>query len=201
MSKEKNDVYKVYDIIADWFEDHRSLEFFEKPYMDLAIKYMEPGSKVLDLGCGTGEPIAKYFVAQGYEVLGVDGSHKLIAKAEQKVPKAKFIVRDMRDLHLEKKFDCIIAWHSFFHLPQEDQRNMFKVFQEHSAPGAMLLFTSGIKDGEVWGENGGEALYHASLNTEEYERLLEAHGFEVVKHAVDDEDCGGATVWVARYKI
>jgi len=42
-------------------------------------------------------------------------------------------------------------------------------------------------------------LYHASLDPEEYKKLLAEHHFEVIKYKLNDEECGGACVWVARY--
>jgi hypothetical protein len=44
----------------------------------------------------------------------------------------------------------------------------------------------------------GHELYHASLATVEYERLLGGHGFAVSLHRVADPDCGEHTVWLAR---
>jgi hypothetical protein len=41
-------------------------------------------------------------------------------------------------------------------------------------------------------------LYHASLSPEEYKKLLAEHHFEIVKCKLNDEECGGACVWVAR---
>lgn len=64
-----------------------------------------------------GEPIAKYFVEQGFDLTGVDTSMNLIQKAKKRLPNAKFIVEDMRSITLDQKFSLIICWHSFFHLP------------------------------------------------------------------------------------
>lgn len=139
----KSHIYKSYENIADWFDEHRSRELFEKPYLDMAMACLKPGAKILDLGCGMGEPIARYFIQMGFHVTGVDGSHKLIALAKARFPTARFLVADMREINLVEKFDCILAWHSFFHLPYNDQRAMFKRFEEHILPGGMLLFTSG----------------------------------------------------------
>lgn len=194
----KNNVYESYEKIADWFDEHRSRTLFEKPYLDLAIEYLKPHAKILDLGCGMGEPIAKYFADKGYQLTGIDGSQKMIDMATVRVPNATFIVGDMRECALGEKFDCVIAWHSFFHLSPDDQRAMFKIFENHMNPGGVLLFTSGPDAAEVWSDNGGENLYHASLSTAEYKELLAVHHFQVVKHALEDEQCGDATVWVAR---
>lgn len=87
----------------------------------------------------------------------------------------------------------------FFHLPAVDQLAMFEVFERHLNPNGILLFTSGTTHGEAWGMNGGENLFHASLDAEEYEYLLNKHHFKVLKHAFKDPNCGNDTVWMAQY--
>ncbi len=198
MTNHKQNVYKSYDIIANWMDEHRYRGLFEKPYLDNAISYLKPGASVLDLGCGTGEPIRQYFVDAGFQVTGVDGSTKMLEIAKSRCPKIKFILGDMRKLQLNEKFNCIIAWHSFFHLSQDDQRAMFKTFTDHLNDKGILLFTSGDKDGEVWSDNGGENLYHASLSPGEYKDLLKQYRFELIDHKISDPECGNATVWLAR---
>ena len=54
MKNNKDDVYKSYDKIASWMDEHRSMVLFEKPYLDRIIAYLKPDATVLDLGCGTG---------------------------------------------------------------------------------------------------------------------------------------------------
>lgn len=196
----KDNVYKDYDDIADWFDKHRSRELFEKYYLDMAIAHLNSHSKILDLGCGMGAPIAEYFIGQGFNVIGVDGSQNLIKFAKERFPKTRFLCMDMRGLDLDEEFDCILAWHSLFHLTHEEQRKMFQTFERHANPGAILMFTSGPEAGEVWSNNGGVNLYHASLSMTEYKDLLKKHHFEVIAHNIEDEDCGGATVWVAKYQ-
>jgi hypothetical protein len=46
----------------------------------------------------------------------------------------------------------------------------------------------------------GHPLFHASLDADEYDSLLQAHGFEVLLHRVEDPDCGDHTVWLAQQK-
>lgn len=193
-------VYESYEKISDWFDTHRSRELFEKPYLDIIISYLKDGAEILDLGCGMGEPIAKYFVDKGFQLTGIDDSKKMIEIAKKRLPQGTFFVGDMRECDLNKKFDCIIAWHSLFHLSQDDQRRMFKIFEKHIENGGILLFTSGPDAGEIWSDNGGISLYHASLSITAYKELLTNHDFELIKNVVEDEECGGATVWVARYR-
>lgn len=198
-NKSKDKVYQSYDKMYNWFDEARSRELFEKPYLDLATSYLKPDAKILDLGCGMGEPIGQYFINQGFNFTGIDGSHKLIELAKARFPKDKFMVQDMREVNLNEKFDLVIAWHSLFHLSKDEQRKMFQVFEDRINQQGILLFTTGHKDGEVWSDNGGEMLYHASLAPEEYQKLLKEYGFEIIKYVIEDESCGRATVWIARY--
>jgi hypothetical protein len=92
----------------------------------------------------------------------------------------------------------LIAWHSLFHLAADAQRAMFARFAAHAAPGAILMFTSGWDEGVRIGEWQGEPLYHASLGPEEYRRLLDENGFQLLEHKLRDPECGKATVWIAR---
>jgi ubiquinone/menaquinone biosynthesis C-methylase UbiE len=198
MTTNKNQVYKTYNKIAQWFDEHRSRELFERSWLDKAIALLPKNAEVLDLGCGMGEPIIPYFLSKGMNVTGVDGSEELLKVARDRFPQVELILGDMRNLKLNRKFDLVIAWHSFFHLPQEDQRAMFNVFVDHLNPSGVLLFTSGEEAGEVWSENGGEELYHASLSISEYKDILKEKGFNLIDHKGTDPECGEATVWLAR---
>lgn len=194
----KNNVFKDYDIIADWFDQNRSQELFEKAYLDKVITYLPVGATILDLGCGTGQPIAQYCIERGFAIVGIDGSVQLINRAQKYFPLQTWIVGDMRQIDLRQQFGAIIAWHSLFHLPVQDQRNMFAIFAKHVTSGGILLFTSGPQAGEVWSDNGGQMLYHASLSADEYKSLLAQYGFVLLSHTVEDPHCGGATVWMAQ---
>jgi cyclopropane fatty-acyl-phospholipid synthase-like methyltransferase len=119
--------------------------------------------------------------------------------AKSNFPSTEFILHDMRLLNLSRRFDAIIAWHSFFHLPAADQPATFKLFEAHLNCNGILLFTSGSEHGEAWGMNGGENLFHASLDQKQYEHLLSKHNFKVLKHVVKDPNCGYATIWMAQY--
>ncbi|WP_412466160.1 class I SAM-dependent methyltransferase [Pedobacter sp. KLB.chiD] len=197
---ERKNVYQVYNKIGGWFAENRYADLVEKAYLNDILEHLPADAKVLDLGCGTGKPILEYFINHGIDVLGVDASEQMIGLAKINFPSTRFLLEDMRDLDLDEKFDAIIAWHSFFHLPADDQPNMFTIFKHHLKASGILLFTSGTERGEIWGKNGGENLFHASLATAEYQMLLHENQFEVLRHKINDPDCGGANVWMAQYK-
>lgn len=196
---ENKDVYKVYDQIADWFAANRPNKLVERTYLDVMLSQLPIDASILDLGCGTGMPILNYLLSKKVSVIALDASKAMLEIAKANFQHQEFVLQDMRQLKLNKSFDGIVAWHSFFHLPIADQPAMFKLFAAHLKPNGILLFTSGTSIGEAWGINGGKNLFHASLDTSTYERLLKENGFEVVSHTADDINCGGATVWMAKF--
>ena len=177
---------------------HARSGIMEKSWLDLFASLLPPGGTVLDMGCGAGDPIARYLIKAGYAVTGIDSSPSMISLCRGRFPTARWLTADMRDLALDEIFQGILAWDSFFHLCPDDQRRMFPVFSAHAGAGTALLFTSGPFFGERIGSYGGEDLYHASLDAEEYKTLLAENGFTVVRHTVEDPSCGGHTVWLAQ---
>jgi trans-aconitate methyltransferase len=192
------EITALYQRHAAAWDKERGRTLFERPWLDRFRAALPSDRSVLDLGCGAGEPLARYLIEQGHRVTGIDSSPALIEIARQRFPNARWLAADMRTVSLAERFGGLLAWDSFFHLTPDDQRAMFPLFAAHAAPGAALMFTSGPKFGEAIGSYQGEALYHASLDAAEYRTLLSAHGFDVLAHAVEDPTCGGHTIWLAK---
>jgi len=192
------DIVRLYDRHAAEVDTQRGRHLFERPSLDRFLDLVPPGGMVLDLGCGTGEPIAQYMIGRGFTVTGVDSSPNMIRMCSERFPAQTWIVKEMQGLELHAQFRGILAWDSFFHLSPEDQRLMFPIFANHACEGAALMFTIGPAFGEAIGTFAGESLYHASLDPDEYRSLLKANGFSVVHHVAEDPACGGHSVWLAR---
>ena len=59
MSQFNDKIKTGYDNIADiWFEKREW--YIEQPSMDAAITHLAQGATILDVGCGSGKPIATY---------------------------------------------------------------------------------------------------------------------------------------------
>ena len=193
------DVAPLYDEIAAWFDSVRRRDLaMERPYFEKLLALAPANPAVLDLGCGSGEPVAKFFLEKSCRVTGVELSREMLQLAQKRFPEATWILGDMRGLALERRFDIILAWDSFFHLTRDAQRAMFPVFAAHLNPSGLLVFNTGGEDGESWGEMQGRRFHHASLARQEYETLLAENGFTVLVRNADDPACGGRTVWIAQ---
>jgi SAM-dependent methyltransferase len=200
MPSEADRIIGLYEKYAIEWDKDRDRVLFEKSWIDRFLALVPPQASILDLGCGSAEPIARYLIDNGHSVTGVDSSPSLIKICKGRFPKQNWLVADMRTLSLARRFDGILAWDSFFHLSPDAQRKMFPIFKRHAAPGAPLIFTSGPSHGEAIGTYRGEPLYHASLDEAEYRSLLGVNGFEVAAHVIEDPACGSHTVWLATLK-
>jgi len=198
MNSPSDQIIALYERHAEHYVADRSQQGLEGAWLDRFIALVPPRAAILDIGCGFGEPIARYLINRGFAVDGLDTSPTLIRRCRERFPHRTWQVADMRTLELGKCFQGLVAWDSFFHLCPEDQRRMFPIFGRHAAAGAALMFTSGTSHGEAIGSYRGELLYHGSLADEEYQTLLGSNGFRVEAHVVEDPDCGRHTVWLAQ---
>ena len=191
-------VIALYDAIAPRWDALRSATLIEREWMEVFLGLLPANPEMLDLGCGTGRPLAGWLIDQGARVTGVDGAPAMIERARAAHPGQDWHVADMRALPALGPFDGVLAWHSFFHLAPGDQPAMIEGFARLTRPGGALMFTSGTAHGTAIGTLEGRPLHHGSLDTAAYRARLEAAGFAVQRHRVSDPDCGGATVWLAR---
>jgi len=181
------------------YDRERSRSLQERTWLDRFLGYVRPGGTVLYLGCGMGEPIARHVIDRGFRVVGLDASPSMIDLCRARFPDSDWLVGDMRQLEVGRRFEGVLAWDSFFHLHRDDQRKMFPRFAAYAQRSAPLMFTSGPAEGEAIGACGGEPLYHASLGPAEYEQLLATNGFLVRAYVAKDPTCAEHTVWLATY--
>lgn len=197
-----NDVISTYERVGAAWARQRNTSLMEKAWLDRMLTAAPRSTgkvRVLDLGCGSGQPIGRYLAERGAQLTGVDPTKTMTALYTENVPGASVVKADMRGLQLNRQFDAILAWDSFFHLSAEDQRPMFATFAAHAAPRATLMFTSGHIAGEAIGSVADAPIYHASLAPDEYRALLADAGFKVRHYTAEDPTCGQHTIWLAQH--
>ncbi len=188
----------IYERNAARFHRERGRDLFERVWLDRFAAHLPTGGRILDVGCGTGVPIADHLTALGFSVTGVDGAPAMIGMARKRRPGGDWRVCDMRKLALGAQFDGVLAWNSFLHLTREEQRQVVPRLLRHLRPGGPLMLTVGPDEGQVTGQVGKDKVFHASLSPGDYRQLLEDGGAEVVAFVPEDPACRGHTVLLAR---
>jgi ubiquinone/menaquinone biosynthesis C-methylase UbiE len=183
MKRDPKDVVREgYDKIATQYLE--SLDSFNNDAELIEfMSLVQPGGRILDAGCGPGEA-AQILVNNGFQVVGIDISQKMIELAEQRVPEAEFKVGDMTALDLKDgAFDGIVSTYAVFHVPRNNHFGLFKDFHRLLKKGGPLLISIGTTETDgVWTWEEFQAVpmfwsYHPPPKTVKF---LESAGFEIV---------------------
>lgn len=123
-------------------------------YLSKLFAHLTPKASVLELGCGPGVPCTQLMVNHELElrVTAVDISASQIAFARERAPESprvEFVHADMTKLEYpEGRFDAIVAFYSFFHLPKEEQGLMVKKMVSWLKPNGALLLNMATEEGD-----------------------------------------------------
>jgi len=95
----------------------------------------------LDLCCGTGS-LARLTSGSGFDTTGVDISKHQIKRARQNVPSARFIVGDVRQLALDRKFHVVTCMFDSLNylMTKSDLLKAFRTAKRHLVQGGIFAF-------------------------------------------------------------
>ncbi len=181
-------VRRGYDEAAERYARQRD-QFASLEYLEYLASRLRPGATVLDLGCGSGLPIDRYLVDQGFRVVGLDLSERQIALARVNVPKATYAVRDMTAL-LPNDFavDAIVSFYAIFHTPRTGHAALMRTLASFLTHGGLLLVTMGASDWEGMEDDfHGVPMFWSHYDSLTNRRLIEAAGFTILRDITDQQ--------------
>lgn len=192
-----NRIAELYQRHASAFDAARRASFPERVWLERFERLLPKGAEILDLGCGGGEPIARFLVDQGHHLTGVDTSSTLIALARTRFARHKWLEADMMRFGGDSgAYDGILAWCSLFHLEVDQQEKLIRRMSIWLRKGGVAMFNTGPANGTAMGQFEGEELFHASLAPAEYNAIFAECGLTLINHVIEDASCGGFTVWL-----
>ncbi|MET9256369.1 class I SAM-dependent methyltransferase [Streptomyces sp. NPDC003717] len=104
---------------------------------------LAPGSRVLDVGSGTGRPTAETLAGAGHEVLGVDVSPVMVELAARQVPGAAFRCADIREVPLaDASYDAVCVYFSLLQLDRDEQAELVRRLARALRPGGHLVLAT-----------------------------------------------------------
>ena len=188
---------KTYEEFAeDYYKSHFDINEI-KHIADFFIQNLK-GQKILDVGCGPGRD-AKFFSEQGFDVIGIDLSKKLLEIARKNASNAIFYLMDMRNLNFpDNYFDGIWVCASFLHIPRKDAQKTLVGFYRVLKGGGLIYIS--VKEGfgeefvksEQYVEKERYFVYYSS---QELRQLIENSGFKIIKEIIEKEK-KKRTTWI-----
>jgi SAM-dependent methyltransferase len=137
----------AYDAIAARWDAARASFFVrEREYLDVFLAGLPPSSSILDVGCGTGRPMAEHAIAQGHRVTGVDQSEALLARASARFPGSRWILSRLETFGFDGCYQGVICWDALFHVERSHHEPILARISRCLAPGGRLMLTIGGSD-------------------------------------------------------
>ena len=120
------------------------------PWLDV-----QPGTRVLDVGCGVGR-WSRLLAANGARVTGVDLSPTMIAQAQRRAAAAgvadrcQFHVQDLSNLEVGQQFDLILGVTVLQHILEPELLRMaVRRMSAHLAPGGRMILLEAAPTAKV----------------------------------------------------
>lgn len=172
-----------------------------KDMQALLLSYFDRGSKLLEIGCGSGRD-ASFMLAQGFDIIGVDGSCEMIASAVNLHPELSgrlYTVHLPRGLsQLSGSFDGIFSIATLMHLTRPGIDEVFKRADVLIRQHGRFFFSVPCRRNDVdktgFDEKGRR---FTLLAAEDWVLICQNSGFEMVTSQTTDDGLGReAIVWL-----
>jgi trans-aconitate methyltransferase len=162
----------------------------------LGLLAPQPGERILDAGCGTGQLTAE-IAAAGAEVTGIDSSDAMIEQARRNAPTLRFELRDIRRLPYHAEFDAVFS-NAVLHWVREADEAAESMARALKPGGRVVIEMGGRGNVRALLDASDRALrelgvpdperYHPWFypGVAEYAAILERHGLEVTFAALFD---------------
>ena len=135
---------------------------------DRFLSYLEPGSLILDFGCGSGRD-SRYFLSKGFRVEACDGSQEMarIASETAGIPVRRMLFEELSEV---ERYDGIFACASILHVPYSGLADILVKIERALKKGGTAYIS--FKYGDFEGERSGR--YFTDMNEERLRERLAA---------------------------
>lgn len=206
MADPKDVVRRGYDALSARYDQAYGASTKYRPWLVPLIAALPPSAAVVDLGCGSGVPVARDLVVAGHRVTGVDLSAGQLCRARRLVPAATFLQADLTAVRFSpESLDAVLAFYSIIHVPLVEQQPLLHRIAGWLRPGGLFAATMGHTEWtgtEPDWLGGGAPMWWSHADAATNRRWLTATGLTIETETFLPEGRpgagGGAVLFVAR---
>lgn len=182
-----------YDRIGHRYRDWSHDSPVRLRWVQRLLAELMPGSLVVDLGCGPGEPATR-MLAEHHRVMGVDGSLVQLRLAQVAVPEAVLVQADIARLALRPgSLDAVASFYALGHVPSNQHAALFTAIASWLRPGGLLLTSAPLSPGDGTEADWlGVPMFFGGIGEGATRQAVSAAGLEVETWQVVEEDEGDA---------
>nr|WP_206327163.1 class I SAM-dependent methyltransferase [Streptomyces sp. S3(2020)] len=180
---------EAFDAIGDRYDEAFPHKEGQVASAEWLTRSLRAGSRVLDLGCGTGIPTARQLAEGGLDVVGVDLSDRMVTLARQHVPTGTFHRADIADLRPDGprdlgRFDAVTAFFALLMLPRAEIPLAVRTIHHLLVPGglfALSMVEADVDDFSI--PFIGSTIRVSGYLRDELREVVEGEGFEIVEES------------------
>ena len=162
--------------------------------LSLILDNVPFGSRALDVGCGSGIPVARD-LSKAYKVTGIDLSMEQIRLARNNVKEGDFACIDVLEYDPPPgSYSAIVSFYTLFHIPKEKHEKVVRRYFEWLTSPGWLVMSVAWEDEEPYSEDDffDATMYWSNYGMDQYIAMLIDLGFQVMNPRIDqlgyDED-------------
>ncbi|MET7655653.1 class I SAM-dependent methyltransferase [Streptomyces sp. NPDC005486] len=199
----KDVVRRGYDAVSLRYDEVYGAETKYQSLLGDLCRRIPAGGTVLDLGCGSGVPVARTLAGAGYQVTGVDISEVQIRRARERVAQAEFIRVDATAATFgAASFDAVVSLFTLIHIPLAEQPPLLGKIARWLRPGGWFVAATGHGEWTGTEENwlgGGAPMWWSHADAATNREWINEAGLTVEgEEFVPEGDGGHALFWARR---
>jgi len=201
-AEQKDVVRRGYDALSRTYDEAYGAETKYGPWLTELAARLPAAAAVVDIGCGSGVPVASTLAAAGHRVTGVDLSEVQVRRARELVPAAEFIHADATTVDFAPaSLDAVVSFYALIHVPLDEQPPLLARIASWLRPGGVFVATMGhtawTGTDDDW-LGGGTPMWWSHADAATNRSWLAEAGLEVTGEEFVPEGDGGAVLFWAR---